>query len=91
MFFDIGSSLRRYVASAAMLVAWSHFFADTNFSLATSPVRDDDSSWMDNAELALKTARQGNKDLLLLFTGSDWCPPCQKLEEEVLGQEDFSE
>ena len=89
MFFDTGSLLRRYVASVAILVAWSPFFADTHFSWAASPVADDDSSWMDNAELALKTARQGDKDLLLLFTGSDWCPPCQKLEEEVLGQEDF--
>ncbi|MCH2182937.1 MAG: thioredoxin family protein [Mariniblastus sp.] len=48
-----------------------------------------DAEWFDNAEQALKKARQENKDLLLLFTGSDWCPPCQKLEEEVLGQADF--
>ncbi len=48
-----------------------------------------DNGWLDNAEQALGKARQENKDLLLLFTGSDWCPPCKKLEAEILGQQEF--
>ena len=28
--------------------------------------------------------------MLILFTGSDWCPYCQKLEQEVLSTGDFT-
>ena len=35
-----------------------------------------------NATLA--TASQQNKIVYLLFTGSDWCPPCMSLEQKVL-------
>ena len=52
---------------------------------------DGDSGWLDNAELALKIARETDKDLLMLFTGSDWCPPCKKLEQEIVGQPAFLE
>lgn len=45
--------------------------------------------WTDDFDNALAQARKEKKDLLLLFTGSDWCPPCKQLEDEVLGVEDF--
>ncbi len=45
--------------------------------------------WTDDAKQALIDARSQEKDLLLLFTGSDWCPPCKQLEEQVTGREDF--
>jgi len=38
---------------------------------------------------AVEEAREQGKDLMLLFTGSDWCPPCKKLEEEVFSQQEF--
>ena len=43
----------------------------------------DDSVWMDNVEQAIEKGRIEGKDLLLLFTGSDWCAPCQKLEQNI--------
>jgi thiol-disulfide isomerase/thioredoxin len=45
--------------------------------------------WVTDFEAAKKTAAEGKKDLLLDFTGSDWCPPCIKLTQEVLSQESF--
>lgn len=45
--------------------------------------------WTENVNEAIKRATEEKKDLLLLYTGSDWCPPCKKLEEEVLSQEAF--
>lgn len=50
---------------------------------------EDDSIWTTDAEAAVRQAQAENKDLLLLFTGSDWCPPCIRLEEQVLGQAEF--
>lgn len=38
---------------------------------------------------AKTTAAEGSKDLFLEFTGSDWCPPCMKLNEEVFSKDEF--
>ncbi len=49
----------------------------------------EESQWSDDPAESIVTAKKEKKDLLLLFTGSDWCPPCQKLEQEVFSDEDF--
>jgi protein disulfide-isomerase len=41
-------------------------------------------------DTALDDAKKYHVPLLILFTGSDWCPYCQKLEQEVLSTGDFS-
>ena len=46
-------------------------------------------TWHDNIDEAMTIAKTAGKDLLLLYTGSDWCPPCKKLESEVFGQDEF--
>jgi thiol-disulfide isomerase/thioredoxin len=43
-----------------------------------------------NYDEALDAARKANVPMLILFTGSDWCPYCQKLEQEVLSTSDFT-
>ncbi len=45
--------------------------------------------WYEDVAEAIKVGAKEEKDLLILYTGSDWCPPCKKLEDEVLSQEDF--
>ena len=45
--------------------------------------------WTDDFEAAKNLATSEGKDLLLHFTGSDWCPWCIKLHKEVLSQELF--
>jgi len=45
--------------------------------------------WKSDPLDALEQAKKEKKDVLLLFTGSDWCPPCQKLEQEVFLDESF--
>ncbi len=56
---------------------------------ADNEVAAEDDQWTEDVEKAIKTAKTTKKDLVLLFTGSDWCPPCKRLEKEVLGQKDF--
>jgi thioredoxin-related protein len=46
-------------------------------------------AWTTDFEAAKKTAAEQKKDLLLSFTGSDWCGPCMMLEEEVFSKEEF--
>lgn len=45
--------------------------------------------WLTHFAEAKKQAAAENKDLLLAFTGSDWCPPCMALEQEVFSQKAF--
>ena len=47
--------------------------------------------WTNSFVEARAEASSEQKDLLLLFTGSDWCPPCMALEEQVLDQSSFNE
>ncbi|MEZ4907637.1 MAG: thioredoxin family protein [Saprospiraceae bacterium] len=45
--------------------------------------------WQTNLENAVAQAKTENKSVLLLFTGSDWCPPCKMLEKNVFSSETF--
>jgi thiol-disulfide isomerase/thioredoxin len=58
-------------------------------SLSISSVFASGEGWLTNFENAKKQAASEKKDLLLDFTGSDWCPPCMKLTKEILSQKSF--
>ena len=47
--------------------------------------------WTDNFTAAVGKAKAEKKPILALFTGSDWCPPCQNLEKNILLQPAFKE
>lgn len=46
-------------------------------------------AWTSDFEASKKAAIEQKKDLLICFTGSDWCRPCMMLEQEVFAKEDF--
>ena len=45
--------------------------------------------WMNDWEAAKKLAADQKKDLLIDFTGSDWCGWCKKLDKEVFSEDAF--
>ncbi len=47
--------------------------------------------WTDSLTAAIGKSKTEKKPILALFTGSDWCPPCQKLEKNILLQPAFKE
>lgn len=47
-------------------------------------------AWLTDYQAAAKQAEKENKPLLILFTGSDWCGWCIKLEKEALDTPEFS-
>lgn len=59
--------------------------------LAIVPVVRGDGLWQTDFEAAKDKARAENKLLLVDFTGSDWCPWCKKLHEEVFDKDAFKE
>ncbi len=46
--------------------------------------------WMYNFKEAKALAQEKNENIVLLFTGSDWCPPCLKLEKKILSSPEFN-
>ena len=63
-----------------MVCAW---FATTSYG--------DEVVWQHKIEDALAMANQGNKAVLVDFTGSDWCGWCIKLREEVTSKPEWVE
>lgn len=45
--------------------------------------------WKTDLPAAKTTAAEKKQDLLLNFTGSDWCPPCMALEKQVFSTDEF--
>ncbi|MDP4626100.1 MAG: thioredoxin family protein [Akkermansiaceae bacterium] len=46
--------------------------------------------WTSDFEAAKKKAAEENKNLLIDFTGSDWCGWCIRLKEEVFDKDEFN-
>ena len=46
-------------------------------------------NWIGDFDKAVEIAKKENKDLLVDFTGSDWCGWCIKLDNEVFSHEEF--
>lgn len=46
---------------------------------------------MTGYEIALSQAKLNRKPLMLIFSGSDWCCWCVKLENEVLSRSEFAD
>ena len=46
--------------------------------------------WLTDYERALKEAVKQEKNVLVYFTGSDWCPPCKMLKKDFFETEAFS-
>jgi thioredoxin-related protein len=45
--------------------------------------------WKHSLEEAKKEAAEQNKEILLVFSGSDWCGPCIKLDKNVWQSDAF--
>ncbi len=46
--------------------------------------------WLNDFKASTERARKEDKDLLVLFTGSDWCSWCIRLDREVFSREGFT-
>ena len=69
-----------------------HFFILLFLSLSIAGFAQEDSTslkWLTNLEKAQKISKRTKKPILVYFTGSDWCAPCKKLEEDFFSSEEF--
>jgi thioredoxin-related protein len=50
-----------------------------------------DAPWISDYNKALAQAKANNSDILMDFTGSDWCPWCIRMDKEVLSTKQFQD
>jgi len=50
-----------------------------------------ESEWLTDYDKALKVAQKESKNVLVYFTGSDWCPPCKMLKTDLFDSAAFKE
>ncbi|RTZ92442.1 MAG: hypothetical protein DSY92_02520, partial [Planctomycetota bacterium] len=55
----------------------------------TAPVASQPLPWVMDISIAKELARKEGKDILINFTGSDWCGWCIKLNNEVFKHDSF--
>jgi thioredoxin-related protein len=68
------------------------FLAMTTAMLVASvPANAGDATWIADFDQAVEVAKKENKNLLVDFTGSDWCGWCIKLHDEVFQHKAFLE
>lgn len=53
------------------------------------PAKPGKFKWYTSITAARKAAAEEKKPIFVLFTGSDWCPYCVKLEKEILSKKEF--
>lgn len=56
-----------------------------------APAKKGRFKWNTSIKTARKAAAESKKPILMLFTGSDWCPWCVKLEKEILSKKEFKD
>lgn len=48
-------------------------------------------NWVNNFETAKKIAKEENKNIIMIFSGSDWCAPCIRLDKNIWQSQEFKE
>ena len=61
------------------------------FILSLNTARLSAQDWRTDWDIARVEAEQANKKLILVFSGSDWCIPCIKLEKEIWESSSFTQ
>ena len=68
--------MNKIVAFAVLMICASPLFAQ---------------KWETNFEIAKARSEKEGKNIILVFSGSDWCIPCMKLEKNIWESADFIE
>ncbi len=68
-------------------LAFAAFVAAASLSCGVASASSE--RWLTSYETAMETARETGRPVLTIFTGSDWCPHCRTLEDNVLATDTF--
>lgn len=71
------------IFSSAILLASSF--------LEAQPPANSRINWQTNYSQAVSQAQSSGKPIVILFTGTSWCPACMQLERTVLNNPEFAQ
>lgn len=74
----------RYTGSLLVLL-----FSFLLLTSSTSP-SEEEGFWFETKEECMSYAQEEGKNILMVFSGSDWCKPCMQFKKEVLLSEEFT-
>ncbi|MBT8188736.1 MAG: thioredoxin family protein [Croceitalea sp.] len=60
-------------------------------SMSNIDINDDNVQWLTDYDLAMGEALLKKKNVLVYFTGSDWCGPCKMLKKDLFATKEFKE
>ncbi|MGB0974439.1 MAG: thioredoxin family protein [Flavobacteriaceae bacterium] len=69
-----------------ILVIVAFFMLSSTYAQQSKPA---ELHWETDFEVAKKKSKKYKKPILMLFTGSDWCPPCKLLKKDFINSEEF--
>ena len=75
---------------SAFILAPLLSFAEPVYS-SYAPATQSQINWQPDYNTAVSLARSSSKPIIILFTGTHWCPACMKLERDVLTKPQFAE
>lgn len=58
---------------------------------SASPIPGGAINWLRSYSEAVALSQSTSKPILILFTGTGWCPACMKLEREVVSNPEFAQ
>lgn len=67
------------------------FILSILFVLSFTVMNFAQNDWKLDYDEALATAKTEKKPVLILFTGSDWCPPCKRLHSAIFHNKQFED
>ncbi|MBR4598161.1 MAG: thioredoxin family protein [Opitutales bacterium] len=77
--------LKKFLVFALLPMLFGFSFAAEK----SQPAGKKYANWLLDYDAALSKAKAENKPLIVLFTGSDWCIWCKKLEKDTLSKREF--
>ena len=79
---------RKSFLTLGLLAAVSFLAIGSSILLAADKGHD---VWLTDYKQAQAFAKKSGRPIMLLFTGSDWCPPCMAQEKEVFDTKKWQE
>ncbi len=66
------------------------FFIAALVAFSISAQKHPKVNWSEDYKSILKKAKRNHKNIIVYFSGSDWCKPCIKLKKDLFEQQSFS-
>lgn len=76
--------------SSTFLLSAPSLVAQPSTNDNSNPMPANQVNWLRSYSEAVALSQSTSKPIVILFTGTGWCPACMKLEREVISHPEFS-